>query len=112
LCTAPSSSAEMPVFRTKLLQDCTKLWEGTPVVDSFTYEFAPGERIGIAGPNGAGKSTLLDMISGDLQLDVGQREPGETTVIGYFRQHPPPLNPKLKIIDYITGEAEKRCASD
>ena len=36
------------------MQSCTKRWEGRLVIDSFTYEFARGERIGIAGPNGAG----------------------------------------------------------
>ncbi len=70
------------------------------IVQNFWYEFAPGERIGIVGPNGAGKS-LLDMITGDRQLQAGHREVGETTALGYFRQHVPDVKPTLKIIDYI-----------
>ena len=71
------------------------------IVRNFWYEFAPGERIGIVGPNGAGKSSLLDMITGDRHLAGGHREVGETTALGYFRQHVPDVKPTLKIIDYI-----------
>ena len=75
------------------------------IVRNFWYEFAPGERIGIVGPNGAGKSSLLDMITGDRRLAGGHREVGETTALGYFRQHVPDVKPTLKIIDYIRCNA-------
>ena len=71
------------------------------IIEEFDYGFSPGERIGIVGPNGAGKSSLLDMISGDRPLLDGVREVGETTQLGYFRQHAPDVDPSLKIIDYI-----------
>ena len=71
------------------------------IVRNFWYEFAPGERIGIVGPNGAGKSSLLDMITGDRPLHEGQREVGETTALGYFRQHVPDVKPTVKIVDHI-----------
>ena len=72
-----------------------------PIIHDFWYDFAPGERIGIVGPNGAGKSSLLDMITGDRQLDEGTREVGETTFLGYFKQHVDDVRPELKIVDYI-----------
>jgi hypothetical protein len=31
----------------------------------------------------------------------GQREVGETAVIGYFQQHPPEVEAGLRLIDYI-----------
>ena len=71
------------------------------IIADFNYGFVPGERIGIVGPNGAGKSSLLDMLTGDRPLIDGNREIGETTQLGYFRQHAPPVKPTLKIIDYI-----------
>lgn len=37
---------------------------GRQLISDFTFEFLPGERLGIAGPNGVGKSTLLDLITG------------------------------------------------
>ncbi len=34
------------------------------ILTGFSYNFQPGERLGIVGPNGSGKSTLLDLIAG------------------------------------------------
>ena len=55
----------------------------------------------------AGKSSLLDMITGERPLHEGHREVGETTALGYFRQHVPHVKPTLKIIDYI--RCPRRC---
>jgi branched-chain amino acid transport system ATP-binding protein len=41
------------------------------VVDTFTFDVAEGEALGIVGPNGAGKTTLLNLIAGDLRPDTG-----------------------------------------
>jgi len=37
---------------------------GRQLIKDFTFEFLPGERLGIAGANGVGKSTLLDLVTG------------------------------------------------
>lgn len=57
---------------------------------------------------GAGKSTLMNMIAGLDEVDEGQVVHGDTTVVGYFTQHPPPVNPRLKLIDYVGSVAEQR----
>ena len=57
----------------------------------------------------AGKSSLLDMITGDRALQNGHREVGETTALGYFRQHVPDVKPSLKIIDYIRSHTWASC---
>ena len=93
------------------LQECSKVWDGRKLIDSFSYDFAPGERLGLVGPNGSGKTTLLDMLSGRLALDEGHRELGETSVVGYFAQHPPEVNPRLKVIDYLVDVSDKACAA-
>jgi hypothetical protein len=36
-----------------------------------------------------------------LLLQSGSREVGETAVIGYFQQQPPPVEEGLRLIDYI-----------
>ena len=41
------------------------------VIDSFDFELAEGEALGIIGPNGAGKSTLFNLITGSLQPNSG-----------------------------------------
>jgi ATP-binding cassette subfamily F protein uup len=33
-------------------------------MDNFSYDFQPGERIGIIGKNGTGKSTFLNLLTG------------------------------------------------
>ena len=49
----------------------------------------------------AGKTTLLKMLTGQLPLAGGWREEGETTVVGHFKQQPPPVPEHLRIVDYI-----------
>jgi ABC transport system ATP-binding/permease protein len=92
------------------LQECTKFWDGRKFIDSFSYDFAPGERLGVVGPNGAGKTTLLNMIAGVEKADEGTWTLGDTSVIGYFTQHPPEVDPKLQVIDYLESVADKACA--
>ena len=89
--------------QTACVQDCSKFWDDRKLIDRFSYRFMPGERLGVVGPNGAGKSTLLDMMAGLLPHDEGTRELGETSVVGYFAQHPPEVDKNLKIIDFITN---------
>jgi hypothetical protein len=51
---------------------------------------------------------------GKLQPDAGVREVGDTAVIGYFTQHPPPVDPSLRLVDYVSGregEGRKRLQS-
>jgi energy-coupling factor transporter ATP-binding protein EcfA2 len=92
------------------VQEVTKLWAGRRFIDGFSYEFDKGECLGVVGPNGAGKSTLLDILAGVTPPDEGLRILGDTSVVGYFAQHPPAVDPKLRIIDYISDIVAKSCA--
>ncbi|TAE61138.1 MAG: ABC transporter ATP-binding protein [Bacteroidetes bacterium] len=51
-----------------------------------SYQFLPGERIGLIGRNGAGKSTLLRVITGDIRQTEGQVHRAGNLKIGYFHQ--------------------------
>ena len=92
------------------VQEATKFWGERAFIERFSYEFSKGERLGVVGPNGAGKSTLLDLLAGLSSPDEGERILGDTSVVGYFAQHPPPVNPKLRIIDYISSIVDTSCA--
>lgn len=80
------------------------------LIQDFTYEFNPGDRVGIIGGNGVGKSTLMDMITGRLEPDTGKVNIGSTIHIGYFDQHSDDLQAALnedeRVIDYIKEEGE------
>ncbi len=86
------------------------------LIKDFTYDFNPGDRVGIIGGNGVGKSTLLDIITGRIAPDSGTVEIGATVHIGYFNQHSDDLHTALnenqRVIDYIKDEGEYVQTSD
>ncbi|MBD2665283.1 ABC transporter ATP binding protein [Richelia sinica FACHB-800] len=92
------------------LNNITKAYNDRTLINNFTYEFSPEDRIGIIGGNGAGKSTLMDIITGRVQPDSGSVDIGSTIHIGYFDQHSEELlgavNENQRVIDYIKEEGE------
>jgi branched-chain amino acid transport system ATP-binding protein len=53
------------------VRDVSRRFGGVVVVDSFSFQLAAGEALGIVGPNGAGKTTLLNLLAGDLKVGAG-----------------------------------------
>ncbi|MBE9197538.1 MULTISPECIES: ABC-F family ATP-binding cassette domain-containing protein [unclassified Nodularia (in: cyanobacteria)] len=92
------------------LNNVSKGYDGRTLINDFTYEFSPEDRVGIIGGNGTGKSTLMDMITGRIQPDSGSVEIGTTIHIGYFDQHSEELlsavDENQRVIDYIKEEGE------
>ena len=78
-----------------------KSFDGRTVLKGFDLMLLRDDRIGVVGRNGSGKSTLLDLIAGRLQPDSGTVQRGETVRIGYFRQEVPPMDPDVRVIDYV-----------
>ena len=94
------------------VEDVAKSYDGTPVISGFSYEFTPGERIGVIGPNGSGKTTLLDIIAGRVRPDRGSVQPGATTAFAYFDQTGSRINARMTVLDYLKEEAERVRISD
>ncbi|HEY9897449.1 MAG TPA: ABC-F family ATP-binding cassette domain-containing protein [Candidatus Sericytochromatia bacterium] len=90
------------------LVNVSKGYGDRTLINNFTYEFSPEDRVGIIGGNGVGKSTLMDMITGRLQPDSGTVDRGTTIHIGYFDQHSDDLRlkPEQRVIDYLKDVAE------
>ncbi|MCU0525411.1 MAG: ABC-F family ATP-binding cassette domain-containing protein [Elainella sp. Prado103] len=90
------------------LNGITKSYEDRTLIQDFTYEFNPEDRVGIIGGNGAGKTTLMNIITGKVQPDRGTVEIGSTIQIGYFDQHSDDLmlNPNQRVIEYLKDVAE------
>src|SRR5579885_369426 len=54
------------------LENVSKAYGTTTVLDAVSLGVAAGERIGVVGRNGGGKSTLLRMITGAEAPDSGR----------------------------------------
>lgn len=59
---------------------------GTWIFKDASYQFAPGDRVGLIGRNGAGKSTLLRMIAGDMSPTEGAVHLSGKTKVAFFNQ--------------------------
>jgi ATP-binding cassette subfamily F protein uup len=81
-------------------------------IDSFTYNFARGEKIGLVGPNGVGKTTFLEVLTGAIKQDSGERDLGETIVFGYYRQNGLEFDPEETVIEAVRKFAEVVTLSD
>lgn len=90
------------------LTNICKGYDDRILIQDFTYNFHPEDRVGIIGSNGAGKSTLMDMITGKITPDSGLVDIGYTIHIGYFNQHSDDVNvnEEQRVIDYLKSIAE------
>lgn len=94
------------------MNEVSKSFGHINILDKFSYTFKRGERIGVVGRNGTGKTTLLKMIIGELPLDGGSIEAGETVAFGYFEQDGLKLPSHERIIDLVKAIAEEVRTSD
>lgn len=81
-------------------------WDDWTGLKDFTYNFAPGEKVGIVGKNGIGKSTFLNIITGELAPTAGEVQIGETVSFGYYRQQGIEFNPNDTVIEAVREIAE------
>lgn len=91
------------------LKNISKGFNNGTLIRDFSYEFVPGDRIGIIGGNGAGKSTLMNMMTGQIEPDQGTVEIGSTIHFGYFDQRSEDIvsnaEAQKRVIDYIKDVA-------
>lgn len=88
------------------VQNISKSFGSRVLFRDFSYIFLKTDRIGIIGPNGCGKTTLLKCISGQLPVDTGSVEIGQTVKIGYFGQENEVLDENARVLDFIRDTAE------
>lgn len=88
------------------LEKISKSYGELVILDSFTYSFKRGEKIGIIGKNGVGKSTFLKIITGEEQADEGEIKTGATIEIGHYRQKGIEVDEDKRVIDVIKEIAQ------
>ncbi|MBR5248759.1 MAG: ABC-F family ATP-binding cassette domain-containing protein [Lachnospiraceae bacterium] len=90
------------------LEHICKSYGETVLIRDFSYIFLKDDRVGFIGRNGCGKSTLMKILTGQVELDSGHLEIGQTVKIGYYAQElgTEQMNPQKRVIDYIRDVAE------
>jgi len=88
------------------IKSISKSFGDKVILKDFSYMFNRTEKLGIIGQNGTGKSTFLNIITGNLLPDSGIVEPGETLVVGYYRQEGMKIREDQKVIDVAKEIAE------
>src|SRR6266705_3056191 len=68
-----------------------------------SFQFNPGEKVGLVGPNGVGKTTLFRMIVGEEPPDEGAVSVPRKLTIGYFRQDVEEMQGRSVLDEAIAG---------
>lgn len=76
------------------------------IFDDLTFYINQGDKICLVGKNGAGKSTLMNIITGERDLDDGERWILDGITVGYLQQE---IKPKKgqKVYDYVFENIKK-----
>src|SRR6187397_638921 len=56
------------------------------LMEDLTFDLPPGGIVGVIGPNGAGKTTLFRMIAGEVEVEGGTLDVGDTVELAYVDQ--------------------------
>ncbi len=79
----------------------TKVYDELKIVESFSYKFKKGERVGIAGPNGVGKTTFVKLLTKEIRVDGGKVVIGDTVVFGHYAQTGLDTSQDRRVIDVV-----------
>jgi len=88
--------------KTVVLDGVSHDFGGKKIIDDFSFEFAPGSRIGLVGPNGIGKSTLVKIIAGMLEPKNGKCECASTVQFNLVDQNRMVLDPEKTVQEEIS----------
>ncbi|MEV6986247.1 ABC-F family ATP-binding cassette domain-containing protein [Sphaerisporangium sp. NPDC051017] len=75
--------------------------EGPLVLERCTWQFGPGDRIGLIGVNGSGKSSVLRLLAGTVRLDSGGVVQGKTVRLAYLSQEIAELDPARRVLETV-----------
>jgi ATP-binding cassette subfamily F protein uup len=71
------------------------------LIDSFNWNIAPGDRIGIIGFNGSGKTTLMRALASEYRFSAGKMQVGVTVKRAFLSQHLEELVPSWRVLEAV-----------
>jgi ATP-binding cassette subfamily F protein uup len=74
---------------------------GPMVLDRCTFQFGPGDRIGLIGVNGSGKSSVLRLLSGTVAPESGRVVQGRTVRLAHLSQELTELDPGRRVLEVV-----------
>jgi ATP-binding cassette subfamily F protein uup len=74
---------------------------GPLVLDRATWQFGPGDRVGLIGVNGSGKSTVLRLLAGEVVPDSGEIVRGRTVRLAHLSQELAELDPGRRVLETV-----------
>jgi len=76
------------------------------IFDNLSFNIHEGDKICLVGKNGTGKSTLMNIITGEKDLDSGERWVLHGITIGYLQQEITPV-PGQTVYDFVFQQLKK-----
>ncbi|MEV5329821.1 ABC-F family ATP-binding cassette domain-containing protein [Nonomuraea sp. NPDC052634] len=74
---------------------------GPLVLDRLTWQFGPGDRIGLIGVNGSGKSSVLRLLADTIKPDSGRVIRGKTVRLAHLSQELGELDPTRRVLESV-----------
>ncbi|UBU12442.1 ABC-F family ATP-binding cassette domain-containing protein [Nonomuraea gerenzanensis] len=74
---------------------------GPLVLDHLTWQFGPGDRIGLIGVNGSGKSSVLRLLADTIKPDSGRVVRGRTVRLAHLSQELAELDPARRVLESV-----------
>jgi ATP-binding cassette subfamily F protein uup len=74
---------------------------GPLVLDNCTWQFGPGDRVGLIGVNGSGKSSVLRLLAGSVRPDSGRVVEGRTVRLAHLSQELAELDPADRVLTSV-----------
>jgi ATP-binding cassette subfamily F protein uup len=86
-------------------EGCVAFGEKT-IFDGLAFNIHDGDKISLVGKNGSGKTTLMNIITGERDMDSGERWVLQGTTIGYLQQEVDVI-PGQTVYDYVFEQLMK-----
>ncbi|WP_336207934.1 ABC-F family ATP-binding cassette domain-containing protein [Nonomuraea sp. LPB2021202275-12-8] len=74
---------------------------GPLVLDDCTWQFGPGDRVGLIGVNGSGKSSVLRLLADTVKPDSGRIVRGKTVRLAHLSQELTELEPGRRVLETV-----------